>query len=150
MEVLYWTGVAYEAMGAAERAEESWRRMATLELRRPTGDRTLSVNQAVQLYHQALALTKFGAREETADIFREIRRAGEALQAGAPETVGYFSSFGERQSQRARLASAHYLIGLGHLGLGQNAMARSEFENALNASPDHLGARTALHEMGSF
>lgn len=45
-------------------------------------------------------------------------------------------------SKRARV---HYISGLGHLGLGQNEIAKDEFENAIRISPDHLGANTALN-----
>jgi hypothetical protein len=90
-----------------------------------------------------------GSTEEAATIFREIRMAGETMLADMPDEIGYFSPFGERQSQRVRLASARYLAGLGHLGLGQEQMARSLFEKALEASPDHLWARVALGEMGN-
>jgi tetratricopeptide (TPR) repeat protein len=149
-EVTYWIGIAHEAMGDAGRAEEIWRRITTLEFQPPRGGRTMSVNQGAQLYHQARSLEKLGLEEEAAGIFRELRWAGEALQADTPEAVGYFSSFGQRQSQRVTLASAHYLTGLGHLGLGQLEVARNQFESALDASPDHLGARMALSEMGAF
>jgi len=39
---------------------------------------------------------------------------------------------------------AHYLAGLGHLGLGESAEARTAFTKALETSPDHLGAARAL------
>jgi len=146
-EISFWTGAAYAAMGEAVQAEDVWRRAAALEHIRPTGDRAMSVTQGVQLYYQALALRQIGREEEAKTIFREIRRAGELLLADAPEDIGYFSSFGERQSRRVRLASAHYLTGLGHAGLGQQEMARSRFEAALDASPDHLGARMALADI---
>ncbi len=149
-EMSYWTGATYEAIGDLGRAEEFWRRVASLELRRPTGGRALSVNQGVQLYYQALAICKLGSEEEAAIRFREIRRVGESLLENVPESDRYFASFGERQSQRVRLAAAHYLTGLGHAGLGQDEMARTRFESALDASPDHLGARLALDEMGGF
>jgi hypothetical protein len=51
---------------------------------------------------------------------------------------------GERLSPRARQALAHYVAGLGHLGLGEQDKADEEFKLALQSSPDHLGAKTAL------
>jgi hypothetical protein len=43
-----------------------------------------------------------------------------------------------------RIATTHYLAGLGHAGLGEKEEARAEFNAALAASPDHLGAKLAL------
>jgi hypothetical protein len=45
------------------------------------------------------------------------------------------------------VADAHYVVGLGHLGLGAVSQARAAFDAALVASPDHLGARLALDGM---
>ena len=56
------------------------------------------------------------------------------------EAADYFAKFGEKQSERVRKANAHYLIGLGQLGLGQKAEARAEFKQALELHPAHLGA----------
>jgi tetratricopeptide (TPR) repeat protein len=146
-EVAYWRGVAHEVLGDTARAREAWHEAATLELRlaRSSGAR-LSATGGVQLYHQALALRALGHEERSVAIFRELRRTGEQLLARSSPSIGYFSSFGERQSQRARLASAHYLTGLGHRGLGDEERARDRFRQALEARPDHLGAKNALDD----
>ena len=41
-------------------------------------------------------------------------------------------------------ANAHYLEGLGDLGLKDQTAARDELQQAVQISPDLLGARTAL------
>jgi Tfp pilus assembly protein PilF len=51
---------------------------------------------------------------------------------------------GGAQTPRLRSANAHYTIGLGYLGLGDAAKAKSELSQAVETSPDLLGARTAL------
>ena len=43
-----------------------------------------------------------------------------------------------------RQANAHYLIGLGQLGLGDKVKAEAEFKQALELNPSHLGAVTQL------
>ena len=58
------------------------------------------------------------------------------------EAVDYFAKFGEKQSQRVREANAHYLIGLGQLGLGDKPKAAVEFKQALELHPAHLGANS--------
>jgi len=42
------------------------------------------------------------------------------------------------------VADAHYLIGLGQLGLKNQDKARQEFSLALQTSPDHYAAMQAL------
>ena len=49
-------------------------------------------------------------------------------------------------AQRAQVADAHYLIGLGQLGLNHQDQARQEFSLALEASPDHYAAMRALND----
>jgi Tfp pilus assembly protein PilF len=63
------------------------------------------------------------------------------LGRGTGEAPG---GFGERQSPRLRAASAHYLAGLAHLGLGETELAKKEFETALESAPDSLGAKIEL------
>jgi Tfp pilus assembly protein PilF len=48
------------------------------------------------------------------------------------------------ESPRARTASAHYISGLGYLGLNDQAKAKAELTEAVQLDPDLLGARTAL------
>jgi Tfp pilus assembly protein PilF len=47
-------------------------------------------------------------------------------------------------SVRARTANAHYLAGLGYLGLNNQVSAKAELSQAVKISPDLLGARTVL------
>jgi len=51
---------------------------------------------------------------------------------------------GRAQSPRARMANAHYLTGLGYLGLDDHAQAKAELSQAVEMSPDLVGARIAL------
>jgi len=146
-EVMYWKGIAYESSGDSEQSREIFQQLAALDLPRPTAERNISANQGAQLYFQALSLAKLSRSEEAAILYREISQVGETMLADLPDAVGYFSSFGEAQSQRARRASAHYLKGLGSLGLREEITARNHFESALEARPDHLGVRWALDEM---
>jgi tetratricopeptide (TPR) repeat protein len=143
-EVSYWIGVAHEGVGDDAGAREAWRTAASIALPRQDRGEAVSASDGVQLYHQARALGRLDREGQATAMYHEVRRLGEALLARSSATISFFSSFGERQSQRARLASAHYLIGLGLLGLGHEDAARQRFTQALEASPDHLGARTAL------
>ena len=50
---------------------------------------------------------------------------------------------GEPQA-RIRTANAHYLAGLGYLGMNDRAKATAELSEALRMSPDLVGARAVL------
>jgi tetratricopeptide (TPR) repeat protein len=141
-EVAYWTGVAEQAAGNARAARAAWQLAADAEIPRSRrGGTDASVDRAVQQYYQALALRRLGQTARADGLFRELLENGRAAVAQAPPDLDEFSSFGERRSDRSRLADAHYVVGLGQSGLGAMADARAAFEAALRTSPDHLGAR---------
>ena len=108
----------------------------------PTSDRT------VLSYYRAMSLKKLGENEKAAAIFKQLVDSGNEM-VDRRSGSDFFSKFGERQSQRTRLASAHYIAGLGHLGLGETEKAKEEFNQALKAKPDHLGAKLTLKGLNS-
>jgi len=75
-----------------------------------------------------------------------VKSGNEALERTSSQ-IDFFAKFGEQQSQRSRLADAHYMAGLGYLGLNEKGKARQEFNQALEAGPDHLGAKTMLAQL---
>jgi Tfp pilus assembly protein PilF len=75
-----------------------------------------------------------------------VESGKEALEQTSSQ-IDFFAKFGEQQSQRSRLANAHYMSGLGYLGLNEKEKARQEFNQALEAGPDHLGAKTMLAQL---
>jgi tetratricopeptide (TPR) repeat protein len=142
-EVTYWIGVAHEALGDAEKARAAWKE-ASAELPRVGQDDILpTTDRTVLLYYQARALGKLGERDRAAALFQRLVKSGAGALAQG-DKVDFFAKFGEQQTQRARLAQAHYIAGLGHAGLGDTQAAQREFTQALAASPDHLGSKTAL------
>jgi tetratricopeptide (TPR) repeat protein len=145
-EVAYWIGTAYEALGEQNKANENWNESASAEgprMRRGFGGVFLS-ERGAQRYYQALSMRRLGQEEKAVAIFQELVKSGtEALGQNSAE-IDFFSAFGERQSQRARTAMAHYITGLGYLGMGETQKAKQEFTEALKANPGHLGAKTAL------
>ena len=138
-EVDYWIATAYEALGDHQNAEKFW--IESSSAGRPRGGRS------VQRFYQALSLQKLGKKENVEEIFQDLVESGnEALQRTS-SNIDFFAKFGEQQSQRSRLANAHYMAGLGYLGLNEKDKARQEFKQALEASPDHLGAKTMLTKL---
>jgi hypothetical protein len=91
-----------------------------------------------------LAQQKLGLTDSAQTAFKELVSAGEAALKEGASKVDFFTSFSERDSVRSRKAMAHYVCGLGRLGLGEKQPAADQFARALETSPDHLGAKNAL------
>ena len=132
-EVDYLTGLAYEGLGDRAKATESWNKAMASPGRR-----------GAQSYYQALCLQKLGQPGKAKAMFQALVDSGQrALTEPAPAEAGR-GGRGQSQSPRLRSANAHYSIGLGYLGLGDAAKAKAELSQAIQTSPDLLGARTAL------
>jgi tetratricopeptide (TPR) repeat protein len=132
-EVDYLTGLAYEGLGDRAKATESWNKAMASPGRR-----------GAQSYYQALCLQKLGQPDKAKAMFQALVDSGQrALTEPAPAEAGR-GGRGQPQSPRLRSADAHYSIGLGYLGLGDAAKAKAELSQAVQTSPDLLGARTAL------
>ena len=151
-EVSYWIGNAYEAMGEKEKALNSWSEATKPPVseppdpRGPFRERASMGGQAAgghveqaALYYQALALEKLGQADRAKAIYQQLVDVGAKAPSSAPNK--------ESQRERAQNADAHYLAGLGELGLNRRDLARREFSLALEAVPDHYAALRALAEM---
>jgi tetratricopeptide (TPR) repeat protein len=123
-ELAYWTGVAYEGSGDTRKAAESWKR-AVAPPQPPADRRTIA-----QTYYQGLAFQRLGQPERAQPLFQGL------LQSARHELL--------YADTRARAANAHYLAGLGYLGLKDQVQAKAELTQAVQISPDLVGARTAL------
>jgi len=132
-EVAYWTGVAYEGLGDHPKAVEAWQR-AEGPVQAGTRRRRQMMGGGTQPYFQALALQKLGQADKAKALFASLVDSGKAaLATGSPS--------------RTRLADAHYLMGLGYLGLDDRAEAKAELSQAVEITPDLAGARVALAAM---
>lgn len=147
-DVAYWIGIAYEALDQKDKAIESWTQATSSEAPRSRRGRRSGPRGGgnVQQYYQGLSLLKLGRNEEAQEIFQNLVTSGEKLLQQAPQ-LDFFAKFGEQQSQRARLANAYYIAGLGHLGLNEKVKAKQQMSQALQISPDHLGVKTILDEL---
>lgn len=131
-EAYYFVGTAYEALGDHARAKEFYGKSVAARAGRP------EVN-----YFRGLALRKLGEGSRAGELFAELIKSGRSQMAAAPER-DYFAKFGVRRPAAARLAQAHFLMGLGYLGQGKRQEAQAEFERARAQDIDHLGARSQL------
>jgi tetratricopeptide (TPR) repeat protein len=142
-EMAYGIGAAYEGLGDMAKARESWTQASSTgggsgaRLGRRAGP------GGAEQYYRALALRKLGEEQQATEIFEQMVANGAAqLQSGTDGDAPV--GFGRRRQRGSRLADAHYMIGLGRLGLHENDKAREHFAQVLKASPDHLGARAML------
>jgi tetratricopeptide (TPR) repeat protein len=136
-EVDYWLGVAYDKLGNRAESLEMFRQAVAAPV--PEQGR----EQPEMLYYAGLAAQKLGRSAEATRLFGELIGKGDEALAAHPE-ADYFAKFGQRRSNGLRLSEAHYLIGLGNLGMGEEAKARGEFQAALKLNVNHLGATTQL------
>ena len=135
-ELKYWLGTVNEALGAADQAQAAWGSAAESQSSRRERRGGLSRNLA-QNYYRGLALRKLGKNAEAETAFRDLLESAKSVPAQSEKSE-------ETQAARSRGAFAHYVAGLGHLGLGDSAAAQSEFEAALKSAPDLLGAKAEL------
>jgi tetratricopeptide (TPR) repeat protein len=148
-EIAYWTGVAQEAAGNVEQAQQAWQRAASIAparrgRRNADGASRLS-DFSVQVYFQALAQRKLGRIAEANETLKALLdTANRELERGDAVTDTPESQAERPRSSRNRSLQAHYVAGLAYLGLGETEKARQEFTQVLQQKPDSLGAKTAL------
>jgi tetratricopeptide (TPR) repeat protein len=167
-EISYWIGDAYQAMGDEEKARYFWSEAANASGNQVAGVREggndsgahgqssgrnigglgagVRVEQAA-LYYQAMALMKLGQEDRARKIFELLIATGINALSTAPDMEASSQSY-VPAAERAQVADAHFLVGLGQLGLDKRDEARQEFLLALKASPDHYAAMKALSDMG--
>jgi len=149
-EVAYLTGLAYEGLGDRAKASESWNQAAAQAQsgggrRGGMGGGGPVTAGGFQSYYQALCLQKLGQADKAKAVFQSLVDSGQlALKQPVPAEASRGGGGGARQSPHLRSANTHYMIGLGYLGLGDAAKAKAELAQAVEISPDLLGARTAL------
>jgi len=130
----YYTAQAHEALGDVEKATAFYERSAA-----QTGARWAPEAR----FYRAMSMRKLGREEQATEIFEELIRTG-AERIERDEEVDFFAKFGEQQARQARLASAHYIQGLGYLGSGRIEAARSAFGEAARLNVSHVWARAQL------
>jgi tetratricopeptide (TPR) repeat protein len=144
-EVAYWIGVAYEGAGERQKAVQSWTQGAAPPQASRRGFRNMGLNP--QTYYRAMCLAKLGQSEQAKTaldgLVTAARRALEQPSAAGPARA---SRRGPRSS-RDQQAIAHYLLGAGYLGLGDQTKAKQELTQALQLRPDHLDAQATLAEL---
>ena len=134
-QVNYFIATAWQALGENTTAKEFYRKAAQQESDRPQ-----------TRYYQALAFAQLGEKEKAEQIFDRLITTGSDMLT--EDTSGdFFAKFGGRQAKNVRLADAHYIIGLGHLGKNQKQKAKDNFTRAVELNINHIWANFELSRL---
>ncbi|MHC4394825.1 MAG: DUF5107 domain-containing protein [Planctomycetota bacterium] len=136
-QVSYFIAAAYQAIGDDVKARNLYNKATQQE-------QTSQWPEAQ--YYQALAFEKLGQSDKAKKIFDKLIAAGNKKLA-EDISMDFFSGFGEHRSKEARMADAHYTIGLGYLGNGQTEKAKAEFEQTVKLNISYLWAKVQLSEL---
>jgi len=133
-QVAYYTGTAYEVLGETGRATEFFKKAAEQR----------GTNHWPQTrFYQGLSFAKLNQKDSAEGIFDDLIETGRR-RLSERQTRDVFAKFGEGQTSEARKASAHYTLGLGYLGKGQDEAAKAEFEKAVELDVSHVWAGAHL------
>lgn len=96
-------------------------------------------------YYQGLSCLKLGKKQKAEEIFKTMITDGERLINQKNET-DFFSKFGEREAENARLSNAYFIKGLGYKGMGDTKAATENLKKAVELSASNLYARVELQQ----
>jgi len=136
-QVAYYIGTAYEALGDAKKAAEFYQKAT---------DQKGTSGWPETRYYQGLSLRELGQKDAANKIFEELIDSGRQKLSQKPQ-IDFFAKFGEQQTEAARQADAHYVLGLGYLGKGMLDEAGTEFEEAVKLNVSHVWARAQLDKL---
>lgn len=141
IQVDYFTGLAYEALGNKSKARTSFIKSAGQETR----------NISYLKYYQGLSLLKTGNDNQASDIFNAMVKEGDRLiQQSRQDESDFFAKFGEREAENARLSNAYLLKGLGFKGLGSKELAYENLKKAVELSSANLYANSELQDLSGI
>ncbi|MDA3816288.1 MAG: DUF5107 domain-containing protein [Prolixibacteraceae bacterium] len=143
-DIHYWLGCVYYDLGEKQKAKEAWK-SASVGLDEPTAAMYYNDQQPDKIFYQGLALQKLGQHAEASNRFSKLLNYGEK-QLLIPFKMDYFAVslpdllIFEDDLQKRHEQHCHYLMALGHLGLGNKEKAQAEFEMVLADDRYHIGA----------
>ena len=142
--VNYYLGLCEEALGNPEGAR-AYFEAATIGTDEPAGMMYYNDQPADVIYFKGLARQKLGEPVSGKSYFNKLIDYGERHMRDDVR-IGYFAVslpdfqiFDEDWNRRNR-AHCHYLIGLGNLGYGNNALAAESFRSCIALEPTHWNA----------
>jgi len=143
-DVHYWLGCAYAGLGNTAEALTLFRK-ATLGISEPAQAIYYNDPQPDKIIYQALAWLKLNEPQKATAIFNRFIEFG-ALHRNDRIAIDYFAVslpdmlVFEQDINLRNTIHCTYLIGLGYLGLGDEARGRSYLQQVLDMDPNHAGA----------
>lgn len=129
-KALYNQGLAYTALGQADKAREAF-----------TGAAQAKAREYSDLkYYQILALRQLGRNDEADKAFEEMNKA---LEARKTRLVDNYAKFGESDKNRAE-SQMLYIDGLVEDLKGNRAGATAQWEKAVSLYPGNIWARRMM------
>ncbi len=132
-QVNYLLGLAYEKTGDDEAARKCFEAAAGTEVK---------AKDCVYNYEKGLALRKLGKKEGVRAMFKDIVKAGKALETDYVQN--FFESFDRGEYVNDVNARAYYTQGVGYLAQGRKLAAKRAFRKALRERNDNIWANYYL------
>ncbi len=130
MQVSYYIGLAYEALGDRGKAKYFFEK----SIERKTG----RIN--VMSYYQGLSYEKLGDMNNSKRVFESmIKEADQQLKNSAVSEVGVI--FGEREAENERKSRYYTIRGFAYKGLGETKRANEDLKSAIELSYSNLWAK---------
>ncbi|WP_194543718.1 tetratricopeptide repeat protein [Paenibacillus sp. JZ16] len=143
----YYLGCAYEGLSLSEEAEACFLK-ASEGLDEPTSAMYYNDQPPHMIFYQGAALRRLGRENEARSRFNKLIDYGEK-HIFETQSIDYFAVslpdflvFDEDLNRRNEI-HCRYMMGLGHLGLGDRQSAETLFREVLQLESHHQGA--ALH-----
>lgn len=144
----YWLGVAYAGMGDRVKAESRFS-LASEGLSDPTDARYYNDQKPDKIFYQGLALLQLGRTGEARSRFNKLIAYGEKHLFDEMK-IDYFAVslpdllIWEDDLDRRNRIHCNYMMGLGHLGLGNRGQAMKFLEAAAALDNNHQGVAVHL------
>ena len=136
MQVNYYMGLTYKAMGTRKSAEEYFKK----------GAESKSRSIGVMSYYQGLCFSEINKDREARELFNSM--IGEAnAQLSSQDNIEVGVIFGEEESESVRKSRNFTLRGLGNKGLNKMQEAKEDLGKAIELSHSNLWAKVEFDEI---
>lgn len=130
IQINYFIGRAYKALNQNKQANEYFK----LAINEETSSRSGIMN-----YYKGLSFLELDNQKAANTIFNRMIQEGEKILENNGK-AGFFTIFGEKESESVRKSKAYTLSGLGHKGLGNTSKAKENLKRAVELSASNLWA----------
>jgi tetratricopeptide (TPR) repeat protein len=136
LQVNYYLGLTYEAMGQKKKAKEYYSLSAHQDIR---GSSYLS-------WYAGMSNLKLGKKEEASKIFKSLVDNGnKQIETKATET-DVFAKFGTEEAINSRISEGYLMRALGYKGSAQNDLATADLKKSVELSAANLWASSFLKD----